>query len=44
MPVRMAPEMVYRIATSHAGDSDSSDIRMPRYVVPQKKHTDARAA
>jgi hypothetical protein len=38
------PESRKRVLTSTRGGKDSSAMRMPRYVVPQKKHTDANAA
>jgi hypothetical protein len=39
----IAPDKVNRDASNTNGGNDSSDIRIPRYVVPQKKHTAANA-
>lgn len=39
----IAPESVYRMLTSASGGNVSSAMRMVRYVVPQKKHTAAKA-
>ena len=41
---RAPPEIEYRKHISIAGEKDSSATRIPRYVVPQKKHTQASAA
>jgi hypothetical protein len=38
-----APEIRYRTHTSVVGENDSSAMRMPRYVVPQKMHTQTSA-
>jgi hypothetical protein len=37
------PETKYRRHISIAGEKDSNATRIPRYVVPQKKHTQASA-
>ncbi len=39
----MLPEMMYLTLTSIIGGKDSRDMRMPRYVVPQKKNTATKA-
>jgi hypothetical protein len=41
---RIAPEAVNRNPISASGENDSRAIRIPRYVVPQKKHTAPSAA
>src|ERR1017187_3473394 len=35
----IVPEATYRTHNSSIGGNDSSAMRIPRYVVPQKKHT-----
>jgi hypothetical protein len=37
------PEIRNRTAIRRDGEKDSSATRMPRYVVPQKKHVEAKA-
>ena len=39
----IVPEIMYRTHTNSMGGNDSNDMRIPRYVVPQKKHTATRA-